>query len=193
MKSEAGQEITQVLADLDSTDQKTAFEKLLPLVYDELRALSERYLRQERPDHTLQATALVHEAYVRLAGARGAKWENRAHFFRVAAKVMRRILVNHAIAHRAEKRGAGRGRVGLEEVTACFPDVGVDLLDLHEALDQLAARDRQKARVVEMRFFGGCTLDETAEALDISTATVEREWRFARAWLRTRLDGGRAA
>jgi RNA polymerase sigma-70 factor, ECF subfamily len=181
------QEITQILADLDSTDQKTAFAKLLPLVYNELRSLSEQYLRQEKPDHTLQATALVHEAYVRLAGSHGNKWESRAHFFRVAAKVMRRVLINHALARKADKRQGARQRVGLEELTAFIPEVNVDLLDLDHAMEQLAAIDRQKARVVELRFFAGCTIEETAEALEVSTATVERDWRFARAWLRSRL------
>jgi RNA polymerase sigma factor (TIGR02999 family) len=181
-------EITQILNDLESTDQATGFAKLLPLVYAELRALSQGYLRHERPDHTLQATALVHEAYVRLAGQEGVKWTNRTHFFRVAAKVMRRILINHALAHKASKRGGGRAGVTLEEVTAVVPDLDVDLLDVHEALELLAKQDRQKARVVELRFFGGCTIEETAEALDISTATVERDWRFARAWLRNRLE-----
>jgi RNA polymerase sigma factor (TIGR02999 family) len=180
-------EITQLLADLDDTDQPTAFAKLLPLVYTELRALSEGYLRHERPDHTLQATALVHEAYVRLAGGSGTNWENRAHFFRVAAKVMRRILINHALAKRAAKRGQGQVQVELEEAGLLVSEGNVDVLDLHEALEELAGHDRQKARVVEMRFFGGCTIEEAAEALEISTATVEREWRFARAWLRSRL------
>ncbi len=183
------EEVTQILNDLESTDQATAFAKLLPLVYTELRALSEGYLRHERADHTLQATALVHEAYVRLAGQRGAKWENRAHFFRVAAKVMRRILINHALARRAAKRGHGRSPASLGEITVFLPELDVDLLDLHDALEHLAERDRQKARVVELRFFAGCTIEETAEALDISTATVERDWRFARAWLRSRLGG----
>ena len=183
MTSPENVEITQILADLESTDQATAFAKLLPLVYEELRALSEGYLRHERSDHTLQATALVHEAYVHLAGRQDAKWENRAHFFRVAAKVMRRILINHALARKASKRGGGRAGVALEEVTAVLPDMNVDLIDVHESLELLARQDRQKARVVELRFFGGCTIEETAEALDISTATVERDWRFARAWL----------
>jgi len=181
-------EITQFLADLDATDQTTAFAQLLPLVYTELRALSDGYLRHERPDHTLQATALVHEAYVRLAGAHGARWENRAHFFRVAAKVMRRILINHALARRAAKRAHAQADVVLDEIAVLLPESNVDILDLHDALEELAERDRQKARVVELRFFAGCTIDETAESLNISTATVEREWRFARAWLRSRLE-----
>ena len=189
LKTGDNPEITQILAELDSTDQKTAFAKLLPLVYDELRALSGRYLRQERPDHTLQATALVHEAYVRLAGSRGGKWENRTHFFRVAAKVMRRILINHALAHRAEKRGAPRTRVSITDLAETDGSADFDLLDLHEAMERLAAQDRHKARVVELRFFAGCTIEETAETLGVSTATVERDWRFARAWLRSQLDG----
>ena len=189
LKTGENPEITQMLAELDSTDQKTAFAKLLPLVYDELRALSGKYLRQERPDHTLQATALVHEAYVRLAGSRGGKWENRAHFFRAAAKVMRRILINHALAHRAEKRGAERTRVSITDVAESAGSADFDLLDLHEAMERLAVQDRHKARVVDLRFFAGCTIEETAEALEVSTATVERDWRFARAWLRSQLDG----
>jgi len=190
MPSSENAGITQILSDLESTDQDTAFAKLLPLVYAELRALSEGYLRHERPDHTLQATALVHEAYVRLAGQRGGKWENRAHFFRVAAKVMRRILINHALARRAAKRGRAQGRVALDEAAVLLPDPNVDVLDVHEALEKLAALDREKARVVELRFFAGCTIEEAAEALDISTATVERHWRFARAWLRKHLASG---
>ncbi|MBI1825445.1 MAG: sigma-70 family RNA polymerase sigma factor, partial [Planctomycetes bacterium] len=165
-----------------------------PLVYAELRALSEGYLHRERPDHTLQATALVHEAYMRLAKQDGVKWQNRAHFFRVAAKVMRRILINHAVARRASKRGHGGPSSTLEEITAFAPELNVDLLDLHEAIEELARYDREKARVVELRFFAGCTIDEAAEALSVSTATVERDWRFARAWLRTKLgdDAGLA-
>lgn len=193
MEPRENAEITQLLADLDGTDQGTAFAQLLPLVYTELRALSEGYLRRERPDHTLQATALVHEAYVRLAGEQGAKWENRAHFFRVAAKVMRRILINHALARKAAKRGHAQPHLTLDEAVVFLPEANVDLLDLHDALEELAGHDRQKARVVELRFFAGCTIDETAEALGISTATVERDWRFARAWLRSRLGSAETA
>lgn len=183
-------EITQLLADLDDADQGTAFTRLLPLVYSELRALSENYLRHERPDHTLQATALVHEAYLRLTERNEGTYQDRAHFFRVAAKVMRRILINHALARRAAKRGHGRAHLSLDEATVLMPETNVDLIDLHEAMQELARLDRQKARVVELRFFGGCTIEETADALRVSTATVERDWRFARAWLRRRLGPG---
>jgi len=188
LKADESPEITQILAELDSTDQKTAFATLLPLVYNELRALSGKYLRRERPDHTLQATALVHEAYVRLAGSPEGRWENRAHFFRVAAKVMRRILINHALAHSAEKRGGQRTRVSMTDLAEDAGSTEFDLLDLHEAMERLAVQDRHKARVVELRFFAGCTIEETAEVLGVSTATVERDWRFARAWLRSQLD-----
>jgi RNA polymerase sigma factor (TIGR02999 family) len=188
MPSGTDREITQILAELDSDSHDSAVERLLPLVYAELRALSGAYLERERPDHTLQATALVHEAYLRLAGRSGRRWADRAHFFRAAAKTMRHILINHAHKHRAARRGGGARGLVLEESMAIAPRrPGADLEALDEALVRLASIDREKAQVVELRFFAGCTIDETAEALDLSTATVERHWRFARAWLRSEL------
>lgn len=180
-------EITQILAELDSTDHE-AMAKLLPLVYSELRALSASHLRSERPDHTLQPTALVHEAYIRLVGSNPVHCQNRAHFFRLAAKTMRRILINHAEQHRARKRGGGKRSESLTQVQPATGGDPVDVLALNEALADLAKIGKQKARIVELRYFAGCTIDETAETLGISTATVERDWRFARAWLRNQLS-----
>lgn len=187
MSSRTDADITQILAELNSDGSDSAIERLLPLVYHELRAISQAYLGQERDNHTLQATALVHEAYLRLASGNGQHWQDRAHFFRVAAKTMRRILINHAHAHRAQKRGGARNGVVLQETSILAPDTPVDIEALDEAMKRLAELDRRKAEVVELRFFGGCTIEQTAETLEISTATVERHWRFARAWLRAEL------
>ena len=166
---------------------------LISAAYDELRALASAYLRRERPSHTLQTTALVNEAWLRLSGRDAAAFSNRAHFFRAAALAMRRILIDHATRRVAEKRGGLRTKLPLDDgidaptVAAADPD---ELLALDAALSRLADEDAQLARVVELRYFGGCTIDETAEALGVGTATVEREWRFARAWLRAALSGG---
>jgi RNA polymerase sigma factor (TIGR02999 family) len=169
----------------DSTDP------LLEMVYDELRAIASSYLRNERPAHTLQTTALVHEAWIRLSNRDAAQFSSRAHFFRAAALAMRRILLHHAEKTNALKRG------GPQSTTQSGFDIEppqqgeqspIDLLALNEALHKLAQFDPQKAQIVELRYFGGCTIDETAEAVGISTATVERDWRFARAWLRTALS-----
>jgi RNA polymerase sigma factor (TIGR02999 family) len=176
-------EITQILNDLTDTDDATAIARILPQVYRELRALSESYLQSERRNHTLQATALVHEAYLRLAGA-DRQWEDRAHFFRAAAMTMRHILLKHARSHKAQKRGGGSRGISLSETAAISEDANVEILALDEAMQRLAEFDAEKAKVVELRFYAGCTIEETAEALGISTATVERHWRFARAWLR---------
>ncbi|MDX2200503.1 MAG: ECF-type sigma factor [Phycisphaerae bacterium] len=186
--SEAAQSSTpQTGADADGA--------LIAAVYDELHALASAYLRKERQDHTLQTTALVNEAWLRLSGRDGSAYSNRAHFFRAAALAMRRILIDHATRRTAEKRGGLRSRLVLDEKIdqqathpGQTPD-GADLLALDAALRQLAAENAQMARVVELRYFGGCTIDETAEALGISTSTVERDWRFARAWLRAAIGG----
>ncbi len=181
---------TQVLGELSAGDA-TAAERLLPLVYDELRALAAAYLHRERPGHTLQPTALVHEAYVRLVGGSPPDWAGRAHFLAVAARAMRRTLVNHALARKAEKRGGGRTMLSLDPDSAPAPDGEIDALALSEALDRLGAHDERKARVVEMRFFGGMTVEESAGVLGVSVSTVEGDWRFARAWLSKELaDGG---
>jgi RNA polymerase sigma factor (TIGR02999 family) len=160
-----------------------ALEQLVPLVYGELRRLAARYVRHERPGHSLQATALVHEAYLRLLKDDDLSFENRAHFLGIAARSMRQILVEHARARDAAKRGGERRRITLDEAVAAGQPLDVDLLAVDEALERLARRDAQHARIVELRFFGGLTNEETAEALGVSPATVKRAWAVARAWL----------
>ncbi|TWT41069.1 RNA polymerase sigma factor [Phycisphaerae bacterium RAS1] len=162
--------------------------ELLPLLYDELRALAASYLRRERAGHTLQPTALVHEVYLRLAGGASDDWSGRAHFLAVAAKVMRNTLVNHALARKAAKRGGGAERVLLDGATLADKPGNLDSLDVHEALERLAALDERKARVVEMRFFGGLTSEEIAHVLHVSLSTIEADWRMARAWLAAELE-----
>lgn len=169
-----------------SDGRREALDDLLPLVYGELRRLASRYLRHEPLNHTLQPTALVHEAYMRLIDQRRVKWRNRAHFYGVAAQIMRRILVDHARAQRADKRGAGWERVPLVEDAIPTSD-DVDVLALDEALVRLAAFDPQQGRIVELRYFGGLTIDEVAEVVGVSAATVVREWTIAKAWLRSEL------
>lgn len=164
-----------------------ALDRLLPLVYAELRRVARARLRHERPGHTLQATALVHEAYVRLVGSRGAAPRNRAQLFAVAARLMREILVDHARRKAASKRGGSATFVGLDESIEA-PVAPVDILALDRALTELHARDPRLCRVVELRFFAGLTIDETADALEVSTATVERDWTVSRAWLHQRLS-----
>ena len=156
---------------------------LLAVVYPELKAIAARCLRRERHDHTLQPTALVHEAYLKFVDQRRATWQNRAQFFAVAATIMRRILLDHARAKDAEKRGGSRTRVELDDATVAIRERDVDLLELDEALSRLAERDPDAARLVELKFFGGLTTDELADALGTSASTVEREWSAARAWL----------
>ncbi len=173
---------TQLLADWRNGDH-SALNQLLPIVYDELRHLAKGYLNRERPDHTLQATALVHEAYLRLVDQRDTCWENRAHFFGVAARLMREILVDHARGRNAAKRGGAVRDLPLDEVVGFFEERDVNLVALDEALNHLAAIDPQKSRTVELRFFGGLTARETAEVLGVSLTTVEREWRMAKVWL----------
>ncbi len=177
--------ITHILGELDTADRPGAAE-VLPVVYDELRALAEAYLRDERANHTLQATALVHEAFLHLSSGSTVRWESRGHFFRIVAKTMRRILVNHAHHKNALKRGGGRKRLSLTTALATTDAVGV--LELDDALARLGQIGEQKARVVELRYFAGCTIEETAQALGVSTATVERDWRFSRAWLQSELS-----
>lgn len=168
-----------------SRGDRDALEKLTPLVYEELRGIAAGYMRDERPGHTLQATALVHEAYVRLIGQKRVSWQNRAHFFGIAAQLMRRILIDHARRRQAAKRGVGgaiRLTAGVDVAGA--PEQDFDLLAIDGALSRLERLDAAQARIVELRFFGGLTVEETAEVAGISTATVKREWRTARAWLR---------
>jgi RNA polymerase sigma factor (TIGR02999 family) len=179
-------EITQLLQEWCAGRQQ-ALDRLLPEIYGELRTLASSYLRRERSDHTLQATALVHEAFLKLIDQRSVRWQNRAHFFGIAAQMMRRILVDHARAHTAAKRGSGEAHVSLDDALLIAPSADVDVLALDEALTRLAVIDPQQSRVVELRFFGGLTMDETAEVLGISPATVGREWTVAKAWLYSEL------
>lgn len=175
-------EVTQLLQQW-GVGRHDALDELLPVIYGELRRLAASYLRRERADHTLQPTALVHEAFLKLVDQRDVRWQNRAHFFGIAAQMMRRILVDGARAHGAAKRGAGQRPLSLDEALVAAPSSDVDLIALDEALTRLAAVDPQQSRVVELRFFGGLTMAETAEVLHISPATVGREWTLAKAWL----------
>lgn len=180
-------EITQLLVSWSQGDQAAA-EKLMPLVYQELRRLAKGYLRRERPNHTLQPTALVHEAYLRLIDQQSVSWQNRAQFFGMAATLMRRILIDHARARRAAKRQGKEYALSLSQADRFSRQPDVNLLALDDALKDLAAIKPQHSRIVELRFFGGLTIEETAAVLGISHATVEREWSFARAWLRREVD-----
>lgn len=181
-------DVTEVLQRISGGDPG-AVDRLLPLVYDELRALARRELRRERSDHTLQPTALVHEAYLKLARLDRLEWRDRAHFFGAAAGTMRRVLVSHARRKRAEKRGGGAKAVPLENVVLAARERPEDVLALDEALARLADLDSRQAQVVECRFFAGMSVPETAEALGISPATVKRDWTAARAWLNRELTG----
>jgi RNA polymerase sigma factor (TIGR02999 family) len=172
-----------------SEGNESALDALAPLVYEELRQRARNYLRHERPDHTLQPTALLHEAYLRLAGESLPPLQNRSHFFAIASRAMRQILVDHARRRGADKRGNGVIEVSLDEALVPSRAENSDLLMLDEALSKLAAFDARKCRVVEMRYFGGCTVEETAEALGVSTITVIRETRVAEAWLRRAIRG----
>ncbi len=167
-----------------------ALDRLVPLVYDELRRVARRHLRREPPGHSLQATALVHEVYLRLVDVDRMTLKSRTHFFAVAARLMRQILVDHARRKRAGKRGGGVTMMSLDEVSPAAQTSNVDVLALDQALDALSSFDIQQCRVVELRFFAGLNIDEAAEALGISTATVEREWAMAKAWLYQRLSAG---
>ena len=182
-------EITQLLAEL-SKGNRHAEAKLVPLVYNELRRLAGRYMRRERSDHTLQPTALVHEAYIRLVEQRGVNWQSRAHFFGVAAELMRRILVDHARSRQAAKRGGMQQRVEIDDPMLATAKESTDLLALDEALARLGELDPRQSRIVELRFFGGMTVEETAEVLSISPKTVKRDWSVARAWLHAEISRG---
>lgn len=187
--------ITELLAQWSKGDE-SALEKLTPVVYDELRRLAAHYLRHERLDHTLQATALVHEAYIEMLDMKNIEWRNRSHFIGVAAQMMRRILVDHARKRDAAKRGHGLFKVSLSRAERAAEKMDVDLVALNEALDVLASSYPRQAQVVELKFFGGLSADEIAEVqksggTDTSTRTVERDWRFARAWLLNEIDRSR--
>ena len=174
--------VTRLLHEWSDGNQQ-ALEEMLPLIYDELRRLAHNFLYRERPGHTLQTTALVHEAYLKLIDQRDARWQNRAHFFAIAAQAMRRILIDSARKHIADKRGGGGEKLSLAEVATITPEPDSNLLALDEALNALAQIDAQQSRIIELRYFGGLTIEETAEVLDLSPATIKREWKTAKAWL----------
>jgi len=180
--------VTQLLIGWSNGD-KAALDSLLPLVYEELRQQAARYLRRERVGHTLQTTALIHEAYLRLIDQKNVHWQNRAHFFGIAAQLMRRILVDHARARTRAKRGGSNLRVSFNEANLLAASQDLDIVALDEALDRLAELDEQQSRVVELRFFSGLSVPETAEVLRISPATVKRDWSMAKAWLHRELSG----
>ena len=179
-------QVTELLERWGRGDQ-SALNELTPLVYTELRNVAAAYLRRERPDHTLQATALVNEAYLRLIGRKHGHWQGRKHFYGIAARLMRQVLVEHARKHKAEKRGGGRLNVTLDHFKEVSGAPDGDILAIHQALERLAIFDEQQARIVELRFFGGLSIEEAAETLGVGHATVEREWNMARAWLRNAL------
>lgn len=177
-------EITRMLREWSDSGKREALDELMPLVYDELHQQAARYLRRESKDHTLQTTALIHEAYLKLIDQREVRWQNRAHFFGIAAQAMRRIMVDYARAKHREKRGGGDAKQPLEAaMSVAVDEKAIDLIALDEVLTRLAAIDSQQARVVELRYFSGLSLEETAEVLNISRATTAREWNVARAWL----------
>lgn len=181
-------EFTQLLEGWRSGD-KAALDQMTPVVYDELRRLARFFLASERPDHTLQPTALVHEAYVRLVDQRSVDWKNRAHFLGVASSMMRRILINHARDRQAAKREGFANTLALEDALGVFTNPRIDLVDLNQALQELTEMDPQQGKVVELRYFGGMTIEETAEVMGISPATVKREWGTARLWLLQQMEG----
>jgi RNA polymerase sigma factor (TIGR02999 family) len=182
MPSRSPQQVSQLLLEW-SNGNKAAFDELIPLVHQELHRLAHHYLRQERQGHTLQTTALVNEAYLKLIDQKQVHWKNRAHFFALSAQLMRRILVDHARKRNFAKRGGGANKITFDEVMLISKERGRDLLSLDAALDRLAEIDERKSKVVELRFFGGLSVQETAEVLRVSPLTVKREWRMAKAWL----------
>jgi RNA polymerase sigma factor (TIGR02999 family) len=181
-----GDDLTGLLHDWCEGD-KAALDRLTPIVYDELRRMAHRYIQSERDGHTLQTTALVNEAYLRLAGQQKVDWQNRAHFFAVTAQVMRHILIDHARRRRYAKHGGEMQQVSLDEANVMSPERATELIALDDALDELQQLDPRKSRVVELRYFGGLSLEETAEVLEISLMTVRRDWRAAKAWLFRRM------
>ena len=193
MASGAAPDVTKLLVNWSHGDQG-ALEQLMPLVYGELRRLAAAYLRRERSNHTLQSTALVHEAFLRMVHQQDVQWRNRAHFYGIAAQMIRRILVDYARGQHAEKRGAGAVKLVLDEALAVpqqSPDV--DLLSLNDALDRLTELDERQSRVVELRFFAGLSIEETAEVMHLSPASIKREWQTARAWLFREMSSARQA
>jgi RNA polymerase sigma factor (TIGR02999 family) len=185
-RSASPHRVTELLTQW-SQGNDAALAELTPLVYEELRRLAHHYMEGERADHMLQTTALVNEAYLRLADQTNPNWQSRAHFFAVAARAMRRILVSYARSNRAQKRGGGAARIGLDEAGIMSPEQSNEIVDVHEALEKLGTLDERKARVVELKYFGGLNHDEIAEVMKISTITVRRDWVFAKAWLHKEL------
>jgi len=180
------QRVTELLAQWSNGDN-AALAELTPLIYEELRRLAHHQMAGQRPDHTLQTTALVNEAYLRLADQTRVNWQNRAHFFAVAARAMRQILVDYARSQQSKRRGGGALKVELEDAAIVSPEQSQEIVDLHEALEKLAQLDARKAQVVELKYFGGLNYDEMAEVLKISRVTVRRDWEFAKLWLYTEL------
>jgi len=187
--ADASSPVTEWLVAWSGGDE-SALQRLVPVVHAELRRLARREMRRERPEHTLQTTALVNEAYLRLVDMGAVDWNDRAHFFAMSARLMRRILVDHARSRRYQKRGGGAQRESFDEEVTIAAAPGTDLVALDDALQALAAIDRRKSDVIELRFFAGLSVEETAAALDVSTSTVLRDWRLARAWLLKELDSG---
>jgi RNA polymerase sigma-70 factor (ECF subfamily) len=175
-------ELTQLLIDWSNGD-RAALDKLMPLIDDELRRLAHRYMNRERAGHTLQTTALVNEAFLRLVNRKNLQWQNRAHFFGIAAQLMRTILVDHARSHASAKRGGGARKLELDEAMVVSQQKASEVIALDDALNQLTLLDPQQSRIVELRFFGGLTVEEAAEVLQVSPATIKREWSTAKAWL----------
>jgi len=189
MTGASSSEITSLLHAWRRGDQ-LALEQLTPVVYQELHRMARRYMAREREGHTLQTTALINEVYLRLVKVKEVEWQDRAHFFAVSAQLMRRILTDFARSHQYQKRGRGAPHVSLDEALNVSPEPTVDLVALEQALTRLGQTDARKSKVVELRFFGGMTVEETAEVLQISSETVMRDWSMARAWLMRELDGG---
>jgi RNA polymerase sigma-70 factor, ECF subfamily len=187
MTQSSAHEVTQLLIEWSNGD-RAALEKLMPLIHEELRRLAHHYMRRERSGHTLQTTALVNEAYLKLVNRKAAHWQNRAHFFAIAAQSMRSILVDHARGLAYAKRGGGAPKIALEEELIVSRERAGEVLALDEALSLLAKIDPKQSRIVELRFFGGLTIEETAEVLDLSPATIKREWTTAKAWLYNQLN-----
>ena len=180
------QRVTELLARWSQGDD-AALAELTPLVYQELRRIAHHHMGGQRPDHTLQTTALINEVYLRLADQTNSRWQNRAHFFAVAARAMRQILVSYARNQQAQKRGRGAVSIELDEAALISPEESKEVVDLHEALERLTTLDSRKAQVVELKYFGGLTYDEIAEVLKVSHVTVRRDWEFAKVWLYTEL------
>jgi RNA polymerase sigma factor (TIGR02999 family) len=181
------EEITQLLLSWSKGDE-AALDRLIPIVYPELRRLARRYMAHQSPEHTLQTSALINEAYLRLVDQQAVEWQDRSHFFAAAAQMMRHILIDHARGHRYAKRGAGAQHVPLDDVAIVSQERAADLIALDDALTSLAEFDQRKAQIVELRFFGGLTVEETAEFMKLSPITIKREWRSAKAWLQSEIE-----